>query len=241
MSLAPGNKRKRAEGSSGKNNEKRKEKGRVQRGKKVKRGQLEDQLIQDLEKRIASFVRLSLPLHYPLTLSKDNTTPISQFSSFPLSSQTLKGLTSSSYYTPTIPQRLSIPPSLKHKDVHATSRTGSGKTLAFLIPLLEILYRHKWGPQDGLGALVISPTRELAMQTFEVLRKVGRFHHFSAGIVIGGRKVEEEMKRVGRMNVLVATPGRLLQLLDQASGFEVDNLLMLGMFSLSLQFPYIYI
>lgn len=66
------------------------------------------------------------------------------------------------------------------------------------------------------------------MQTFEVLRKVGRFHHFSAGIVIGGRKVEEEMKRVGRMNVLVATPGRLLQLLDQASGFEVDNLLMLG-------------
>lgn len=59
MSLAPANKRKRAEGSSGKNNEKRKEKGRLQRGKKVKRGQLEDQLIQDLEKRIASFVRLS--------------------------------------------------------------------------------------------------------------------------------------------------------------------------------------
>ena len=58
-------------------------------------------------------------------------------------------------------QAKSLPISLKGKDVLGAARTGSGKTLAFLIPVLEILYRQKWGPQDGLGALIVSPTREL--------------------------------------------------------------------------------
>lgn len=60
-------------------------------------------------------------------------------------------------------QAQSLPISLKGKDVLGAAQTGSGKTLAFLIPILEILYRRKWGPQDGLGALVISPTRELVI------------------------------------------------------------------------------
>lgn len=58
-------------------------------------------------------------------------------------------------------QTQSIPLALKGKDVLGAARTGSGKTLSFLVPVLEMLYRKKWGPQDGLGALVISPTREL--------------------------------------------------------------------------------
>jgi superfamily II DNA/RNA helicase len=58
-------------------------------------------------------------------------------------------------------QAKSIPFSLDGKDVLGAARTGSGKTLAFLVPVLEILYQKKWGPQDGLGALIISPTREL--------------------------------------------------------------------------------
>jgi len=58
-------------------------------------------------------------------------------------------------------QAKSLPISLKGKDVLGAAQTGSGKTLAFLIPTLEILYRRKWGPVDGLGALIISPTREL--------------------------------------------------------------------------------
>lgn len=58
-------------------------------------------------------------------------------------------------------QAKSLPVSLKGKDVLGAAKTGSGKTLAFLIPVLEILYRRKWGLQDGLGALIISPTREL--------------------------------------------------------------------------------
>lgn len=63
-------------------------------------------------------------------------------------------------------QAKSIPVSLKGKDVLGAARTGSGKTLAFLIPVLEILYRRRWGPQDGLGALIISPTRELVCACF---------------------------------------------------------------------------
>ena len=66
-------------------------------------------------------------------------------------------------------QAKSLPVSLKGKDVLGAARTGSGKTLAFLIPVLEILYRRKWGPQDGLGALIISPTRELVSFTNVVL------------------------------------------------------------------------
>lgn len=58
-------------------------------------------------------------------------------------------------------QARSIPACLKGRDVLAAARTGSGKTLSFLVPILEMLYRKKWGPQDGLGALIISPTREL--------------------------------------------------------------------------------
>lgn len=81
---------------------------------------------------------------------------------------------------------------MKGYDILASARTGSGKTLAFIIPLLERLYKAKWGPNDGLGALVISPTRELAVQIFDVLRKVGHEHSFSAGLVIGGKSLRDE-------------------------------------------------
>ena len=68
----------------------------------------------------------------------------------------------SAYYTKlTDIQSRALPLALKGKDVLGAARTGSGKTLAFLIPVLEVLLRKKWGPNDGLGALVISPTREL--------------------------------------------------------------------------------
>jgi len=86
--------------------------------------------------------------------------------------------------------------------------------------MLERLYLNKWGPMDGLGAVVISPTRELAVQTFNALRDIGRFHTFSAGLVIGGKNLKEERDRLARMNILIATPGRLLQHLDSTVGFE---------------------
>ncbi|KAK8850415.1 ATP-dependent RNA helicase DBP4 [Kwoniella newhampshirensis] len=160
---------------------------------------------------------------------------ITLFSDLPLSSRTLKGLKSSHFLNPTPIQSLSIPPSLQARDILGSAKTGSGKTLAFLIPLLERLYLEKWGPLDGLGAVVISPTRELAVQTFMQLRDIGKYHNFSAGLVIGGKPLKEERDRLGRMNILIATPGRLLQHLDSTVGFEsggvkvlADRLLDLG-------------
>ncbi|KAI6038586.1 DEAD-domain-containing protein [Pisolithus marmoratus] len=149
------------------------------------------------------------------------------FADLPISTYTKRGLKKCFFVEMTDIQASSIPASLKGKDVLGAARTGSGKTLAFLIPTLEILYRHKWGPQDGLGALIISPTRELAVQIFEVLRSIGCFHSFSAGLVIGGKSLKDERDRLSRMNILVATPGRLLQHLDQTFGFECDHLQML--------------
>ncbi|KAI6145260.1 DEAD-domain-containing protein [Pisolithus tinctorius] len=149
------------------------------------------------------------------------------FADLPISTHTKRGLKKCFFVEMTGIQASSIPVSLKGKDVLGAARTGSGKTLAFLIPTLEILYRRKWGPQDGLGALIISPTRELAVQIFEVLRSIGCFHGFSAGLVIGGKSLKDERDRLSRMNILVATPGRLLQHLDQTFGFECDHLQVL--------------
>ena len=74
---------------------------------------------------------------------------------------------------------------------------------------------------------MISPTRELAIQIFEVLKKVGAFHEMSAGLIIGGKDVAQEQERVTRMNMLVCTPGRLLQHMDETYGFECSGLQML--------------
>ncbi len=104
----------------------------------------------------------------------------------------------------------------------------SGKTLAFLIPLLEKLYRRQYTPSDGPGAVVLSPTRELAVQTFQVLRSIGSYHHFSAGLLVGGkREFGLEQQHVPRMNIVIATPGRLLQHLEQTAGLDVSRVCVL--------------
>ncbi|CCF58318.1 hypothetical protein KAFR_0E01640 [Kazachstania africana CBS 2517] len=149
------------------------------------------------------------------------------FKDLPISAQTLKGLNESAFIQLTGIQRDSIPVSLKGHDVLGAARTGSGKTLAFLIPVLEKLYREKWTAFDGLGALIISPTRELAMQIYEVLIKIGRHTSFSAGLVIGGKDVKFESERISKINILIGTPGRVLQHLDQAVGLSTSNLQML--------------
>ncbi|KAJ2806345.1 ATP-dependent RNA helicase dbp4 [Coemansia guatemalensis] len=149
------------------------------------------------------------------------------FTELPISELTLQGLERAHYAEMTEIQHKALPYALAKRDVLGAAKTGSGKTLAFLIPILEILYRHRWTQLDGLGALVISPTRELAMQIFGVLCKIGRHHKFSAGLVIGGKQVEEEKVIMGRMNILVCTPGRLLQHMDETAGFDCDNLQVL--------------
>ncbi|ORY81372.1 P-loop containing nucleoside triphosphate hydrolase protein [Protomyces lactucae-debilis] len=152
---------------------------------------------------------------------------INSFEDLPLSHNSIQGLKAAHFTKLTDIQKRAIPLILKGRDVLGAARTGSGKTLAFLVPMLEHLFRSNWTQYDGLGALVISPTRELALQIFEVLRKIGRTHGFSAGLVIGGKDLKEEADRMLKMNILVCTPGRILQHMDQTAGFQADNLQML--------------
>ncbi|KAI9497327.1 P-loop containing nucleoside triphosphate hydrolase protein [Zychaea mexicana] len=154
----------------------------------------------------------------------DNYVDTKFFDDLPISTKTRKGLKRSNFRQLTDIQRKAIPLALAKRDVLGAAKTGSGKTLSFLVPVLEILYRARWNAADGLGALIISPTRELAVQIFEVLKKIGREHSFSAGLIIGGKDFKVEQERVSRMNILVATPGRLLQHMDQSVGFDCDNL-----------------
>ncbi|XP_068123013.1 probable ATP-dependent RNA helicase DDX10 [Hyperolius riggenbachi] len=159
--------------------------------------------------------------------SQINTAEIARFSDFPVSKKTLRGLVESQYRIPTEIQKQTIGLALQGKDVLGAAKTGSGKTLAFIIPALECLYRQQWTAEDGLGILIISPTRELAYQTFEVLRKVGRNHDFSAGLIIGGKDLKLETDHIHRTNILICTPGRLLQHMDETSFFSACNLHML--------------
>ncbi|XP_026201876.1 probable ATP-dependent RNA helicase DDX10 [Anabas testudineus] len=156
-----------------------------------------------------------------------NTKEVVKFSDFPISKKTLLGLQGAQYRQPTEIQRQTIGFALRGKDVLGAAKTGSGKTLAFLIPVLECLYRQQWSSMDGLGALIISPTRELAYQTFEVLRKVGKNHEFSAGLIIGGKDLRSESERIPRTNIVICTPGRLLQHMDETAAFHASNLHML--------------
>lgn len=152
---------------------------------------------------------------------------VTSFNDLPLSHPTTSGLEASHFKNLTDIQQKAVPLALRGSDLLGAAKTGSGKTLAFLVPVLENLYRRRWTELDGLGALILSPTRELAIQIFEVLRKIGRYHTFSAGLVIGGKSLQEERERLGRMNILVCTPGRMLQHMDQTAAFEIDNLQML--------------
>lgn len=122
-------------------------------------------------------------------------------------------------------QARSIPPLLEGRDLVGAARTGSGKTLAFLIPAIELIYKLRFMPRNGTGILIISPTRELSMQTFGVLKELMTHHHHTYGMVMGGanRAVEADKLSKG-INILVATPGRLLDHLQNTPDFLYKNL-----------------
>ncbi|XP_050394892.1 ATP-dependent RNA helicase DDX18 [Patella vulgata] len=125
-------------------------------------------------------------------------------------------------------QAKSIPHLLLGSDVNGAAKTGSGKTLAFLIPAIELLCHHKFKPEHGTGCIVLSPTRELAIQSGEVLSKLLKYHSLTHGLVIGGTKKDADAKSVrSGLNIIVATPGRLLDHLRNTEGFVFTNLKML--------------
>jgi ATP-dependent RNA helicase DDX18/HAS1 len=111
------------------------------------------------------------------------------------------------------------------RDVLGAAKTGSGKTLSFLIPAIEMLHSLRFKPRNGTGAIVISPTRELALQIFQVACELMKHHSQTYGIVIGGANRHAEADKLGKgVNLLIATPGRLLDHLRNTQGFVYKNL-----------------
>ncbi|EFC45771.1 DEAD/DEAH box helicase family protein [Naegleria gruberi] len=125
-------------------------------------------------------------------------------------------------------QARSIPIALAGKDLLAQAKTGSGKTLAFLLPCLELLYRAEFKPRNGTGVIILSPTRELAIQTYAVCKSLMTFMKQTHCLLIGGQsKHQEGEKLVKGCNIVIATPGRLLDHLLHTKGFVYSNLISL--------------
>jgi len=197
-------------------------------GKKKSKFNKQKKQKHEFKKKIPKSVRLEETISaLKGNYSKIDSKNVKLFSDLPISKETLEALKEDNFTTPTEIQKESIGLALQGHDILGAAKTGSGKTLAFLIPILEKLYSLRWTRTDGAGALIITPTRELAYQIFETLRGVGKFHDFSAGLVIGGKDLKFEWSRVSDCNILVCTPGRLLQHLDQNPSFSVDNLQLL--------------
>ncbi|PNF43502.1 putative ATP-dependent RNA helicase pitchoune [Cryptotermes secundus] len=138
---------------------------------------------------------------------------------------TLKAVADMGFSTLTEIQARAIPPLLEGRDLVGSAKTGSGKTLAFLIPAVELIYKLKFMPRNGTGCIVISPTRELSMQTFGVLKELMKYHHHTYGLIMGGANRQTEMQKLSKgINVLVATPGRLLDHLQNTPDFLFKNL-----------------
>ncbi|KAK2367956.1 DEAD-box ATP-dependent RNA helicase [Trifolium repens] len=147
------------------------------------------------------------------------------FSSLGLSQPTSKSITDMGFNRMTQIQAKAIPPLLMGKDVLGAARTGAGKTLAFLIPAVELLYNVQFTPRNGTGVVVICPTRELAIQTHAVAKELLKYHSQTLGLVIGGSGRKGEAERIVKgVNLLVATPGRLLDHLQNTKGFIYKNL-----------------
>ncbi|CAL9195211.1 unnamed protein product [Musa hybrid cultivar] len=150
------------------------------------------------------------------------------FSRLSLSDLTMKAIQEMGFENMTQIQARAIPPLLAGKEVMGAARTGSGKTLAFLIPAVELLHNIHFMPRNGTGVIIICPTRELAIQTHAVVKDLLKYHSQTLGLVIGGagRKGEAEHLAKG-VNLLVATPGRLLDHLKNTKGFIYKNLMFL--------------
>lgn len=152
-------------------------------------------------------------------------TQAQRFSELNLSEKTMKAIEGMGFETMTEIQQRGIPPLLVGRDVLGAAKTGSGKTLAFLIPAVEMLSSLRFKPRNGTGVIVVSPTRELALQIFGVAREIMAHHSQTYGIVIGGANRRAEAEKLAKgVNLIIATPGRLLDHLQNTQGFVFKNL-----------------
>ena len=146
------------------------------------------------------------------------------FESYGLSSTVLRALKKMNYERPTTTQMTTLLPALQGRDVLVTAPTGTGKTAAFLIPTVERLLRHSPETQTT-RAIVLSPTRELATQTFTILQQLVQFTSLTALLMVGGvtSPKDEEEKLLKRPDFIIATPGRLVDHLKNCKKFTLDG------------------
>lgn len=130
------------------------------------------------------------------------------FGQLGISGEMLEALSRNDIASPTLVQQHVIPAILRGKDVQTQSETGSGKTLGFAIPLIEKSERGK-----GIQVLVIAPTRELALQITEEFRRFSQHKRLNILTVYGGASINAQLEQVGRADIVVGTPGRILDLM----------------------------
>jgi len=153
-----------------------------------------------------------------------------KFSELPINPKIISALNTMKFNCMSQIQLQSIPECLAGNDLVGAAKTGSGKTLAFLIPIIDILVKVQFTRKQGTGAIIISPTRELSLQIYGVLRDIMDNAGFpqTHGLVIGGANRRSEAEKLAKgVNILVATPGRLLDHLQNTQGFNYQRLQML--------------
>ena len=138
------------------------------------------------------------------------------FTSLGLSAPILDAVTDKGYDTPSPIQLQAIPAVLEGKDVMAAAQTGTGKTAGFTLPILELLSRGMAPKSNHIRTLILTPTRELAAQISESVSDYGKNLDLSSTVVFGGVKINPQMMKLrGGVDILVATPGRLMDLYEQ--------------------------
>ena len=146
------------------------------------------------------------------------------FDEFGLSEPLLRAVSEKGYTTPSPVQVEAIPAVLTGRDVMAAAQTGTGKTAGFVLPILELLKDGQRAKPNRARVLIITPTRELAAQIGESVETYGRYLSLSSTVVFGGVKINPQMQKLRRgVDILVATPGRLLDL-HQQNAIRFDDL-----------------
>ncbi|KAK8893865.1 ATP-dependent RNA helicase ddx18 [Tritrichomonas musculus] len=171
----------------------------------------------------------------------------SNFDSLDISPQLKENLSSLGFTKMMKIQNEAIPVILNGKNVLAAAKTGSGKTLAFLVPAIDYMIKNSVTPESGIVTLIIAPTRELAVQTNEVATKLLQNTGITNGLSIGGTHKKAEAKAIASgINLLVATPGRLVDHILDTDKFtlttvkffvidEADRILEIGSFKTQLE------
>ena len=151
------------------------------------------------------------------------------FSTLGLSDPLLRAVSDKGYTTPSPIQAEAIPAVLKGHDVMAAAQTGTGKTAGFTLPLLQKLSQGSLAKSNQARALVLTPTRELAAQIAENVEAYGKYLNLRSAVVFGGVKINPQMMKLRKgADVLIATPGRLLDLHQQnAIAFDQLEVLIL--------------